>query len=213
MVIFSVYFPRLFSAFISYAYFQRLFPEVIFRVYFPGLFSVFIFHVYFPCLFCISRGDSSCDSLSLNVLERGYHYWRNTVITRRDISIGEILLNISFWFYIKMSWKDIISQLENKLPNETKLSTTDLVNGLLEKGMIPEAIKHNTTLHEVMLREILLKTLEGIEVPGAPQDEEKIAMGIYLCRFVYRMNAKEMLMSQMGRRNAERVKDLERETG
>ncbi len=113
-----------------------------------------------------------------------------------------------------MSWKNIIiSQLKNKLPNETKLSTVDLVNRLVEKGMIPEVIRDNATLHEVLLSEILLKMLDGIEVPRAPQDEEEIGNGIYLCRFSYRMNAKEMLMSQMGRKNAERIKDLERETG
>ena len=105
-----------------------------------------------------------------------------------------------------MSWKDIInSHLKNRLPNETNsdLSTTDLANKLLEKGIIPEAIKRNTTLHEVLLSEILLKTLEGIEVPMAQRDEEEIAM----------LNAKEVLFSQMGRKSAERTKDLERETG
>ena len=105
-----------------------------------------------------------------------------------------------------MSWKDIInSHLKNRLPNETNsdLSTTDLANKLLEKGMIPEAIKRNTTLHEVLLSEILLKTLDGIEVPMAQRDEEEIAM----------LNAKEVLFSQMGRKSAERTKDLERETG
>ncbi len=116
--------------------------------------------------------------------------------------------------FAKMSWRDIIiTQLSNKLPNKTKLSTSDLVGKLLEKGMIPEAIRDNATLHGVLLSEILLKTLDGIEVPRAPQNEEKIGDGIYLRRFSYRMNAKEMLISQMGRRNAERIKDLERETG
>ena len=113
-----------------------------------------------------------------------------------------------------MSWEDIINtQLSNKLPNETKLSTVDLVDKLLEKGMIPETIRDNTTLHEVLLSRILLRMLDGIEVPRAPQNMEKIGDGIYLHRFSYRMNAKEVLVSQMGRKSAERVKDLERETG
>ena len=102
-----------------------------------------------------------------------------------------------------MSWKDIInSHLKNRLPNETNsdLSTIDLVNKLVEKGMIPEAIKCNTTLHEVLLSEILLKTLEGIKVPLAQRGEEEL-------------NAKEVLFWQIGRKGAERTKDLERETG
>ncbi len=110
---------------------------------------------------------------------------------------------MSLVFVIKMSWKDIInSHLKNRLPNETNsdLSTTDLVNKLVEKGMIPEGIKRNTTLHEVLLSEILLKTLEGIKVPMAQRSEEELS-------------AKEVLFSQMGRKSAERTKDLERETG
>ncbi len=110
---------------------------------------------------------------------------------------------ISLVFAIRMSWKDIInSHLKNRLPNETNsdLSTTDLVNKLVEKGIIPEGIKRNTTLHEVLLSEILLKTLEGIKVPLAQRSEEELS-------------AKEVLFSQMGRKSAERTKDLERETG
>ncbi len=102
-----------------------------------------------------------------------------------------------------MSWKDITnSHLKNRLPNETNsdLSTIDLANKLVEKGMIPEAIKRNTALHEVLLSEILLKTLEGIKVPLAQRGEEELS-------------AKEVLFWQIGRKGAERTKDLERETG
>ncbi len=102
-----------------------------------------------------------------------------------------------------MSWKDIInSHLKNRLPNETNsdLSTIVLVNKLLDKGIIPEAIKRNTTLHEVLLSEILLKTLEGVKVPLAQRGAEEL-------------NAKEILFWQIGKKGAERTKDLERETG
>ena len=110
---------------------------------------------------------------------------------------------ISSFFVVRMSWKDIInSHLKNRLPNETNsdLSTVDLANELVERGMIPEAIECNATLHEVLLLETLLKTLEGIEVPLAQRGAEELS-------------AKEVLLWQMGRRSAERTKDLERETG
>ncbi len=126
-------------------------------------------------------------------------------------------MSCSISTYVKMSWKDVITTRLSKekliVPNETKLSTSDLVDKLVEKDMIPAAIKNNATLHEVLLTQILLKTLDAIEVPPAPQNREEIGNGIYLCRFSYRANAKEMLLSHMGRKNAERVKDLERETG
>ena len=111
--------------------------------------------------------------------------------------------------YVKMSWKDVITTWlsEEKLivPNETKLSTTDLADKLVEKDMIPTAIKNNAILHEVLLTQILLETIDVIKVPRAPQNPNGY--------FVYRMNAKEMLLWHMGRKNAERVKDLEKETG
>ena len=111
--------------------------------------------------------------------------------------------------YVKMSWKDVITTRlsEEKLivPNETKLSTSDLVDKLVEKDMIPTAIKNNATLHEVLLTQILLKTLDAIEVPRAPQ----AANGA----FVYRMNAKEMLKWSMGSKNQKEFEALEKETG
>ena len=108
-----------------------------------------------------------------------------------------------------MSWKDVITAWLSKekltVPNETKLSTGDLVDVLVEKDMIPPVIRNNATLHEVLLTQILLETVDTIKVPRAPQNPNGY--------FTYRMNAKEMLLWNMGRKNSERVKDLERETG
>ena len=108
-----------------------------------------------------------------------------------------------------MSWKDVItawlSEEKLSVPNETKLSTTDLADRLVEENMIPSAIKNNAILHEVLLTRILLETLDVIKVPRAPQNPNGY--------FVYRMNAKEMLLWNMGRKNAEQVKALEKETG
>ncbi len=99
-----------------------------------------------------------------------------------------------------MSWEDIIARKIAITPNG-KLSTTALVEILLQKGIIPPHIKDNATLHGILLTRILLKTLDAIEVPPAPQNREEIGNGIYLCRFSYRQNAKEMLKWSMGSKN------------
>ncbi len=107
-----------------------------------------------------------------------------------------------------MSWRDIITEwLSEKkmIAPDGELSTTNLVEILVEKNIIPPGIKNNATLHGVLLTRILLETLDAIKVPRAPQ----AANG----NFVYRMNAKEMLKWSMGSKNAEEVKALEKETG
>ena len=107
-----------------------------------------------------------------------------------------------------MSWRDIITVWLSKekfvVPNEIKLSTTDLADSLVEKNIIPSGIRNNAILHEVLLTRILLETLDAIKVPRAPQSNGN---------FVYRMNAKEMLKWSMGRKNEEEIKALEKETG
>ncbi len=108
-----------------------------------------------------------------------------------------------------MSWKDVITAWLSKeklvVPNETKLSTADLADILVEKDMIPPAIRNNAILHEVLLTRIMLETLDAIKVPRAPQNPNGY--------FVYRMNAKEMLLWNMGRKNEEQIRGLEKETG
>ncbi len=110
---------------------------------------------------------------------------------------------------LRMSWKDVITAWLSKekliVPNETKLSTTDLADILVEKNMIPAAIRNNAILYEVLLTRILLETLDVIKVPRAPQNPNGY--------FVYRMNAKEMLLWNMGRKNEEQIRGLEKETG
>ncbi len=82
---------------------------------------------------------------------------------------------------LRMSWKDVITAWLSKekliVPNETKLSTTDLADILVEKNMIPAAIRNNAILHEVLLTRIMLETLDAIKVPRAPQNPN----GYLLC--------------------------------
>jgi hypothetical protein len=108
-----------------------------------------------------------------------------------------------------MFWRDIVTEWlsEEKfvVPNEIRLSTTNLVEILVEKNIIPSAIKNNATLHGILLTQILLGTLDAIKVPRAPQNSNG--------NFVYRMNAKEMLKRSMAKKNDEEVWALENETG
>jgi hypothetical protein len=54
-----------------------------------------------------------------------------------------------------------------------------------------------------MLTQIILETLMGITVPRAPQGNT----------FTYQMNAREMMMWDMARKNEKQVEALEKETG
>ena len=108
-----------------------------------------------------------------------------------------------------MSWRNIITEWLSKegfvTPDSQRFSTTNLVEILVEKNMIPPGIRNNATLHGVLLTQILLKTLDAIKVPRAPQ----VANGV----FTYRVSAKEMLMWSIGSQNQKEIEALEKETG
>ena len=108
-----------------------------------------------------------------------------------------------------MSWRDIITEWLSKEGFVTqdlqRISTTNLVEILVEKNIIPPGIKNNVTLHGVLLTRILLETLDAIKVPRAPQATDGA--------FTYRMNAKEMLKWSMGSKNQKEIEALEKETG
>ncbi len=110
-----------------------------------------------------------------------------------------------------MSWRDIITKWLSKEGFVTpgKISTTNLVEILVEKNIIPHGIKDNATSHGVLLTRILLETLDAIEVPRAPQ----VTNGSEHCNFSYRMNAKEILKWSMGSKNQKELEALEKETG
>ena len=81
---------------------------------------------------------------------------------------------------------------------EGNLATLDLI----EKNIIPATLIDNATLHSIMLTQIILETLTGITVPRAQGNN-----------FTYRMNAREMMMWDMARKNEKQVEALEKEMG
>ena len=108
-----------------------------------------------------------------------------------------------------MTWRDIITHwLSDKcLMQEGNLATLreiwQLMRLLIEKNMIPATLIDNPTLHSIMLTQIILETLKGVTVPRAPQGNN----------FTYHMNAKEILMWDLARKNEKQVATLEEETG
>ena len=68
--------------------------------------------------------------------------------------------------------------------------------------MIPTTLIDKPTLHSIILMQIILETLTGITVPRAPQGNT----------FTYHMNAKEIMMFDMARKNEKQIEALEKET-
>ena len=83
------------------------------------------------------------------------------------------------------------------------MATLDLMRLLIEKNTIPATLIDNPTLHAIILTQIILETLTGITVPRAPQGNT----------FTYHMNAKEMLMWDMARKNEKQVEALQKKRG
>jgi hypothetical protein len=104
-----------------------------------------------------------------------------------------------------MTWRNIITHwLSDKfITQEGNLATLDLIRLLIEKNMIPATLIDNTTLHSIILTQIILETLTGVTVPRAPQGNT----------FTYHMNAKEVMMFDLARKNEKQVVGLEKETG
>ena len=104
-----------------------------------------------------------------------------------------------------MTWRNIVTHwLSDKIiTQEGNLTTLDLMKILIEKNIIPVTLIDNPTLHSIILTQIILETLTGITVPRAPQGNT----------FTYHMNAKEMMMLDLGRKNEKQIEALEKETG
>ena len=97
-----------------------------------------------------------------------------------------------------MSWRDIVGAW---LSNKKDL--LDLIRCLVETNIILETLVNNSTLQSILQTQIMLETLNGISVPKAPQRND----------FAYLMNAKEMIMWELGAKNAKHIKSLEEQTG
>ena len=83
------------------------------------------------------------------------------------------------------------------------LATLELIKLLIEENTIPPTLMDNSTLHSIILTQVLLETLTGITVPRVSQGSD----------LTYRMDAREMMMLDLGRKNEGQVLTLEKETG
>ena len=83
------------------------------------------------------------------------------------------------------------------------LATLELIKLLIEENTIPSTLIDNPTLHSIILTQIILETLTSITVPQVSQGSD----------LTYRMNAKEMMMWDMARKNEKQIEALEEETG
>jgi hypothetical protein len=104
-----------------------------------------------------------------------------------------------------MAWRDIVTHwLSDKfLSQEGNLATMDLMRLLIEKNIIPATLIDNPTLHAIMLTQIILETLTGVTVPWAPQGNN----------FTYHMNAKEIMMWDLARKNEKRARHWKKKRG
>ena len=73
----------------------------------------------------------------------------------------------------------------------------------METDIIPETLVHNSTLQSILLTQIMLEILNGLSVPKTLQGNN----------FTYHMNAKKMMMWELGEKNAKQIKWLEKQTG
>jgi hypothetical protein len=104
-----------------------------------------------------------------------------------------------------MPWRNTITRwLSDKCitPGEN-LTVLSLIQLLIEESKIPSTLVDNATLHSIILTQIILETLTGITVPQVSQGSD----------LTYQMDAKEMMMLDLGRKNEGQVLTLEKETG
>ena len=83
------------------------------------------------------------------------------------------------------------------------LATLEIIKLLIEENTIPSTLVDNSTLHSIILTQVIFETLTGITVPQVSQGSD----------LTYRMDGKEMMMLDFGRKNEGQVLTLEKETG
>jgi hypothetical protein len=116
-----------------------------------------------------------------------------------------MLFSVSPSFDANMPWRNTITRwLSDKcIMQDRNLATLELIKLLIEENMILSTLLDNSTLHSIILTQVILETLTGITVPQVSQGSD----------LTYRMDAKEMMMLDLGRKNEGQVLTLEKETG
>jgi hypothetical protein len=116
-----------------------------------------------------------------------------------------MLFSVSPSFDANMPWRNTITRwLSDKcIMQDGNLATLELIKLLIEENTIPSTLVDNSTLHSIILTQVLLETLTGITVPQVSQGSD----------LTYQMDAKEIMMLDLGRKNEGQVLTLEKETG
>ena len=101
-----------------------------------------------------------------------------------------------------MSWRDIVIKQVSNTPASQNLSILDLVRHLIHENMIPTTLIDNVTLHSILLTQVILEKLSGVTAPAIPSKN---------CS--YHMDAKEIMMFDLNKKNSKPIKELEEQTG
>ena len=104
-----------------------------------------------------------------------------------------------------MLWRNTITHwLSGKqITQDGNLATLEIIKLLIDENTIPPVLVNNSTLHSIVLTQIVLEMLTGITVPRVFQEGDTN----------YRMDARETMMLNLTRTNEKQVLTLERETG
>jgi hypothetical protein len=115
---------------------------------------------------------------------------------------SSVLLSVPQSYETDMAWRNIITRwLSDKcITPGGNLTVLSLIQLLIERNIIPSTLVDNATLHSIILTQIILETLTGITVPQVSQGSDLL-------------DAKEMMMLDLGRKNEGQVLTLEKETG
>ena len=128
-------------------------------------------------------------------------------MSKQGIFIGHKERRIVYYFFVdvNMSWRNIVSHwLSDKcITQGGNLATLELIKLLIEGNTIPSTLVDNSTLHSIILTQVLLEALTGITVPWVSRGSD----------LTYGMDARERMMLDLGRKNERLVETLEKETG
>ena len=115
---------------------------------------------------------------------------------------SSVLLSVPRSYETDMAWRNTITRwLSDKcITPGANLTVLSLIQLLIERNIIPSTLVDNATLHSIILTQIILETLTGITVPQISQESDLL-------------DAKEMMMLDLGRKNEGQVWTLEKETG
>ena len=106
---------------------------------------------------------------------------------------------------MSFTWQDVVkSWVSSTQGSNSQHCITDLIRHLAYANIIPTRIMNSQGLHIILLAQIMLETLDRVSVPKAMQ---------HPTYFVYRANAKEVMVHDLQDRIAKNIKQLENDEG